>query len=140
MAKLGRKLVEIDWVQFEKLCEIHCTEEEIAGWFRCSVDTIARACLREHNLSFAELRAQKAGRGKIGIRRKLFQIAMDGNLGALIWLSKQHLGMSEKIEQSTENLHLIEQAKSLSKLPRKDLLSIARDEIKRLKGESDNET
>ena len=36
--------------------------------------------------------------GKSTLRRKLHYLAFEkNNLGALIWLSKQHLGMSEKL-------------------------------------------
>ena len=30
--RMGRPKIEIDKDQFEKLCNIQCTKEEIAGW------------------------------------------------------------------------------------------------------------
>ena len=47
MAKMGRPRIEIDKEEFEKLCDIQCTLTEIAGWFRCSPDTIENWCKRE---------------------------------------------------------------------------------------------
>ncbi len=99
MKKRGPKLTPIVWEEFDKLCSIHCTLREIAGWFDCSEDTIERAVVRDKGLKFAEYYEQKASNGKVSLRRKMFQMAMDGDRTMLIWLSKQHLGMSEKQDQ-----------------------------------------
>lgn len=99
MGKAGRPLIEIDWVEFDKLCTIQCTLREIAGWFNCSEDTIERAVKREKKIDFADYFEQKRGKGKIALRRQLYQRALEGNTALLIWLSKQYLGMSEKVEQ-----------------------------------------
>lgn len=41
--KMGRPKIIIDWEQLEKLCQIQCTLEEVAGWFQCSEDAIQSA-------------------------------------------------------------------------------------------------
>ena len=53
MAKMGRPRIEIDKEEFEKLCDIQCTLTEIAGWFRCSPDTIENWCKREYKDTFS---------------------------------------------------------------------------------------
>jgi hypothetical protein len=93
---MARPRIEIDWVEFDKLCAIHATQLEIASWFKCSVDTIDRAVKRKHRMGFAEYHAQKEGPGKISLRRKQFDLAQKGNVTMLIWLGKQYLGQSEK--------------------------------------------
>ena len=102
MAKVGPKLTQIDWTEFDKLCEIQCTMFEIAGWFRCSEDTIERAVRREKGMKFADYYEQKKGTGRVSLRRLLFRKAQEGNPAILIWLSKQHLGMSDKLEQKVD--------------------------------------
>ena len=52
--KMGRPRKEISEVEFEKLCTLQCTEEEIAGWFGCSVDTIENWCKRTYSETFSE--------------------------------------------------------------------------------------
>ena len=99
----GYHRIDIDWAEFEKLCEIQCSAEEVAFWFHCSVDTIENRVKEHYNESFSVIRAQKAVRGKVAIRRGLFALGLKGNLGALIWLSKQHLGFAEKLEQKLDN-------------------------------------
>lgn len=98
MAKAGRPKKEINWEEFDKLCHLHATQEEIAGWFECSVDTIDRAVKREKEINFAEYYAQKAANGKISLRRKQWQLALAGDKTMLIWLGKQHLKQAEKQE------------------------------------------
>ena len=41
--------------------------------------------------------------GKIELRKKQWEIAMDGNVKMLIWLGKQYLGQSESPEVKWEN-------------------------------------
>ena len=38
----GRPQKPIDWEEFEKLCEMQCTQREIAGWFKVDHETIRR--------------------------------------------------------------------------------------------------
>lgn len=95
---VGRPKAEIDKIEFEKLCAIQCTKEEIAGWFRVSDDTIERFCQREYGTNFAVVYSQKKSVGKVSVRRKQFQVAEKGNTSMLIWLGKQYLGQSEKQE------------------------------------------
>ena len=99
MAKMGRPQIEIDVNNFNKLCELQCTEEEIAGFFECSVDTIERWCKRTFDKTFAEVFKQKAMRGRIALRR--FQLKhAERNPSMAIFLGKNWLGQSDKIEQT----------------------------------------
>jgi ATP-dependent exoDNAse (exonuclease V) alpha subunit len=96
--KGGRPLTSIDWKVFDELCAMQCSQREIAHWFRCSEDTIDRAVNREKNMGFAEYFEQKRTPGKICLRRKQYEVAMAGNIAMLIWLGKQWLGQSEKVQ------------------------------------------
>lgn len=98
MAKGGRPRIQINWDEFDKLCAIQCTQTEIAGWFQCSVDTIERAVDRDKGMGFADYYTQKAGSGKISLRRQQWQLALKGDKTMLIWLGKQYLGQNEKSE------------------------------------------
>ncbi len=98
MAKCGPKGVQIDWDAFDKLCHIQCTLEEIACFYDCSVDTIENIVKREKKMRFSEYFAIKRGKGRISLRRKQYQLAMDGSIPLLIWLGKQYLGQSDKQE------------------------------------------
>lgn len=96
---MARPRIEIDREQFEKLCVIQCTEEEIASWFKCSVDTIERWCQREMKASFAEVYKKHSSIGKISLRRAQFKMA-EHNCSMAIWLGKQYLGQKDQQEVS----------------------------------------
>ena len=102
MAKMGRPKIVIDWEQFDKLCALQCPLSEIACWFKCSEDTIENACKREQNMTFSDYFAIKRGNGKISLRRKQYDVAMAGSIPMLIWLGKQYLQQSDKMEQKVE--------------------------------------
>lgn len=98
MAKMGRPTVKIDKEMFEKLCFMHCTQEEIAGFFDCSVDTITRWSVRTYNQTFAETYKIKSASGKISLRRLQFKSAEAGNVAMQIWLGKQYLGQRDTVD------------------------------------------
>ncbi len=102
MARTGRPRIEIPQDEFEKLCAIWCNEEEIAGWFSCSVDTLYRWCKRTYKMTFAEIYTQKASKGTVSIRRKQFELAQKGNVALLIWLGKQKLGQRDNFDQTVK--------------------------------------
>lgn len=94
---MARPRIEIDKDQFEKLCSIQCTLNEIAGYFNCSPDTIERWCMRTYKEGFADIYDKKRGLGKISLRRSQFRMA-EHNPSMAIWLGKQYLGQTEKQE------------------------------------------
>ena len=93
--KGGRPKIEIDWMQFNKLCILQCTLSEIAAWFNCSEDTIENKVKQEHKVGFSDYYRAKKGIGKIALRRKLDHMA-DKNPAVAIFLAKNHLGMSDR--------------------------------------------
>lgn len=104
MAKTGPKgpRTQINWEDFEKLCSLHCTLTEIAEWFGCSEDTVQRMVKRHYKDNFAAIYKRKSGKGKISLRRKMFETALKGNVTMMIWLSKQTLGYADRIEEKQE--------------------------------------
>lgn len=102
--KMGRPRIEIDREQFEYLCKIQCTLNEIASFFDCSMDTIERWCKREYEMTFADTFALKSGSGKVSLRRKQFQAALAGDKTMLVWLGKQMLSQTDKLDQNISGI------------------------------------
>lgn len=96
---MGRPRIEIDESDFKKLCGLQCTLTEIASFFDCSEDTIERWCRRELKLSFAEAFKKYSASGKMSLRRWQFKMA-EHNCAMAIFLGKNWLGQSDKIEQT----------------------------------------
>lgn len=98
---VGRPHIPIDKNQFENLCNLQCTLEEIAGFFKCCDDTINNWCKATYGDNFSGVYKVCSQNGKISLRREQFKVAQKGNASMLIWLGKQWLGQTEKVEQST---------------------------------------
>lgn len=107
MAKMGRPRIEINQEQFEKLCSYQCTEEEIAGLFKCSVDTIENWCKRTYGETFSEVYKKHSAVGKLSLRRAQFRLA-EKNAAMAIWLGKQYLDQKDKqvIENEADGMLL----------------------------------
>lgn len=94
---MARPKKEIDQTDFEKLCGLQCTQEEICGWFGVTDKTLNSWCKRTYDQSFSEIFKEKRGIGKISLRRAQFRLA-EKNANMAIWLGKQYLGQSDRGE------------------------------------------
>ena len=104
MAQGGRPQKDIDKQQFENLCAMQCTLNEIAAWFDCSDRTIERWCNRTYGEGFVDVFKQKRGKGQIAVRRALYQAATKGNTTAMIFWLKNHAGMADQIHLETKDI------------------------------------
>lgn len=89
MAKPRR---EVDREQVKALASIACTVEEIAVIMRIGKRTLERNYKDEIEMGRANFKAS--------LRREQWNAAKKGSAALLIWLGKQHLGQTEKIDQS----------------------------------------
>ncbi len=99
MAQMGRPRIEINKEEFEKLCALLCSEEEIASWFDVSVDTLCRWCKREYGVTFAEIYKTKSEKGRIALRRYQFKLA-EKYPAMAIFLGKQYLGQRDNVDNT----------------------------------------
>ena len=99
---MARPLKIIDWNLVEKLCALQCTGEEIASALDIDYDTLQRAIKREFDSSFADYFKKHSSKGKMSLRRKQYEVAQSGSVPMLIWLGKQYLGQSDKVENHIE--------------------------------------
>lgn len=90
----GRKPVPIDLSELEKLCALHCTDEEIAHFFGVSTRTIEN---RRKQRAFDDVMKRGRAKGRISVRRSQMRLLEDGNSAMGIWLGKQLLGQREVI-------------------------------------------
>lgn len=88
--------VVIDPVQLGKLAEMCCSVEEVAAYFRTTVQTV-RARLRKDPLK--TVWESGLARGRISLRRAQMQSALGGDRTMQIWLGKQLLDQKDKIDQ-----------------------------------------
>lgn len=96
-AKTGKFGATINKQTFEGLCSIFCTTEEIAAVFGVSYDTLLRWCKQEYGETCDKVIKDKSELGKVSLRRSQFKMSQT-NPTMAIWLGKQYLGQTEKVE------------------------------------------
>ena len=101
---MARPRKEIDQKQFENLCGLQCTLEEICGWFGVTDKTLNSWCKRTYSESFSEVFRQKRSTGKISLRRSQWKLA-EKNANMAIWLGKQYLGQKDQEAQEYAAVH-----------------------------------
>lgn len=101
MAKMGRPPIEIDMKQFEALCAMMCTKEEICGFFKCSDSTLSRWVEKNYpkegrkKATFEDVYKKYSANGKISLRRKQFKLA-EKSAAMAIFLGKNYLGQTDQ--------------------------------------------
>ena len=114
---------EIVFDQVVYWINLQATQEEVAGSFRVSVETL-NSRLEEHfGMNFSELRKRVDGEAKLSLRRYQFKQA-EKNTTMAIWLGKIWLGQKEDLANELKDW----------------MLNEMREGIKKLSGESGSET
>lgn len=91
---MGRPKKEIDKKQFESLCNIWCTKDEICSFFDVDEKTLTRWCKDTYGEGFSDIYKKLSEVGKISLRRYQFQHAKK-SVPMAIFLGKQHLGQRD---------------------------------------------
>lgn len=98
---MGRPKKPIDKKAFESLCGLQCTLEEICDFFGVTDKTLNTWCKKEYGETFSVVFRQKRNLGKISLRRAGFEMAKKIP-SVHIFYAKNHLGMTDRVEQSVE--------------------------------------
>jgi hypothetical protein len=105
----GRPKKEIKREDFEKLCNMQCTLEEIAGFFDCCEDTIQNWCKATYTdsngnpMNFSVVYKKYSAYGKISLRRAQFRLA-EKSAAMAIFLGKQYLGQKDDRHDYNEEI------------------------------------
>lgn len=110
--------------QIEQLAAINCTWVEI--------EAVTGIPERTAKRKYGALYKKGNSTGKSSLKRKMWETAMGGNVTMMIWLSKQLLGYTDKMDQRlyAELLSIkqkIEQYQELSPEQKKKILSMAQE-------------
>ena len=92
--KAGRKPVQIDLTELEKLSSLQCTDQELADWFGVSTRTIEN---RRKRPDFAQAMQRGRSKGRISVRRAQMKMLESGSGSMGVWLGKQLLGQRDTI-------------------------------------------
>jgi hypothetical protein len=96
----GRKAAQIDLGELEKLCSMHCSDDEVAAWFGVSVRTIQN---RRRQPEFAKVMHRGKARGCLNVRRAQLRLLEANNPAMAIWLGKIVLGQRETMQITGPN-------------------------------------
>ena len=99
------KLPLINKEHFEGMCKIQCTKDEMCAIFQIDEVTLTKWCKETYGVGFSDVYKSKSSTGKMSLRRQQFKSAENGNVTMQIWLGKQWLGQTDKVESRNENMY-----------------------------------
>ena len=79
--------------QVEKLARLGANNREIGDFFY-----VTEACIRRR---FSKVLIKCRAERRVKLKQLMWERALNGNVPILIWLSKNELGMSDKVESTT---------------------------------------
>lgn len=119
MAKgqIKQKQATISQKQFESMCAIQCTKEEICAVLDVTEKTLNSWCNNTYGKDFSLVFADKKQLGKMSLRRSQWRMAENDKTMA-IWLGKQYLGQKDNTDVSRET---IQRVQIINDLPKDDV-------------------
>lgn len=118
----GRPKKQINQKQFETLCSLQCTQEEVCDVLDVCDETLTRWCKETYGMYFSEVFKIKRNLGKASLRRMQWKQA-EKNPTMAIWLGKQYLGQKDKQEIESTNVNVNNNL---------DLSNISTEDLKKL--------
>ena len=101
-SKPGRKASDFDKEQFEKLCEMACTMNEICSWFHCTRPTLESWCKRNYEgKTFSQVYKEYLQVGNCSLRRRQWQ-SSEKSVPMQIFLGKNRLGQTDNPQNICE--------------------------------------
>lgn len=91
---------DIDWDLFEKLCELQCTQAEIAAILKVHPTTLSNQSVLEYGDTYEEIFKHFSAPGKMSLRRNQFLMSQT-NAAMAIWLGKVWLGQRDNAQEET---------------------------------------
>lgn len=96
--KMGRPKKVINQKQFETMCGLQCTRDEICAVLDIEDDTLNRWCKETYNgKTFSAVFEEKRGLGRMSLRRTQFKLA-EKSAAMAIFLGKNYLGQTDHVE------------------------------------------
>lgn len=120
---------DFDWNQIANMCEIQCTQAEIAKVMGCEENTLRAACKRDNKKDWAQFYAEHRAAGCISLRRSQWKKAITNlDTTMLIFLGKNMLGQKDKVENDVNMSGGQTINVDLSALSKEQLKEIMRDD------------
>ncbi len=94
MARPKIKWTDKEFAQFEALCNMQATVEEIENVLDIRHETLDRLCKEHYGVGFSQAYKKYADGGRLSLRRYQLELAKR-NAAMAIWLGKQYLGQKE---------------------------------------------
>jgi hypothetical protein len=101
MARPKKQFDEKEWAQFEALCGIMCTQDEICGVLKVSDKTLGRLVKEKYKCTFGEAYSRFSSAGRASLRRAQFRLAQK-NATMAIFLGKVYLKQRENDLESED--------------------------------------
>jgi hypothetical protein len=119
--KRGPKKKTVRWKQVATLCEMQCTQEEIAAVCGMCLDTLETRCKEKHGIKFSEFFKQKREGGKASLRRSQW-LQSKKSAAMAIFLGKNYLEQTDKTESTVKHTAEDEFLDLVSRLGGKNVL------------------
>jgi len=117
--KMGRPEKEMNWVLLDSILQLGARLIDCAEMLDMSEDSVQNKIKDEYGCTFSVYRERKMSKIRMRLLQKQYDVAMLGNVSMLIWLGKNILNQSDKMETKTvevskeDTITLIKEAQNI---------------------------
>ena len=90
--------IDFDWSKLDAILQYGAKLTDAADIMNVHPDTVSKKIKTKYKMSFPEYREKKMSVTRVKLYQKQIDVAMAGNVSMLIWLGKNILGQSDKVE------------------------------------------
>ncbi|MEM0167475.1 MAG: hypothetical protein QW515_02435 [Thermoplasmatales archaeon] len=112
----GRKPLPIDWKKVENLIVHGCSGVQIAATLGIHPQTLYDRCVKDNQRDWTEYSYEFWEKGNAQLHAKQYQMAMKGDKTLMVWLGKNRLKQTDKIESTIDAKVEVEQ-KAILEIP-----------------------
>lgn len=106
--KPGKPARVFDWTKIANMFAIGCNMEEVANVEGVGSDWLRMICERDNGMTLKQFMMKHRDTGKLSLRRAQYRSAVEkGNVQMQIWLGKNWLGQTDKIEHASTEQNTI---------------------------------
>lgn len=111
----------ISFDALDAMAHMGATQTEIAAYFNMSIGTLAKRVDDEVHITLREYIARNYAKGNLSLRRKLYALALKGDIKALLFFARSRLGMDDRNGEQVDVPTAHEDVWDLTKLSKPEL-------------------
>jgi len=105
MGRPKKDFTQGEWGLIDLACQFKVEAQHVADLVDCSARTLSRRIDEKSGITFVQYRNKIMSKTLHNLFSKQYEVAMNGNTAMLIWLGKNYMGQTDKLDIDADINH-----------------------------------